>query len=65
LLLGLAAGYRLEQWIRPLAPGTPEGDPWPLVLSFAILLLVAIAASLGPALRAARTEPWKAIRHSE
>jgi ABC-type lipoprotein release transport system permease subunit len=36
-----------------------------LVLTFAILLLVAIAASLGPALRAARTEPWKAIRHSE
>ena len=65
LLLGLTAGYRLEQWIRPLAPGTPEGDPWPLALTFAILLLAAIAASLGPALRAARIEPWKAIRYPE
>jgi putative ABC transport system permease protein len=65
LLLGLAAGNRLEHWVRPLAPGTPENDPWPLAAVFAILLLVAIASSLGPALRAARIQPWKAIRHSE
>jgi predicted lysophospholipase L1 biosynthesis ABC-type transport system permease subunit len=65
LLLGLAAGNRLEQWIRPLAPGTREGDPWPLALTFVVLLLAAIAASVGPAVRAARIEPWTAIRHPE
>jgi ABC-type antimicrobial peptide transport system permease subunit len=65
LLLGLAAGKGLLQWVRPLAPGTPENDPWPLAAAFAILLLVAIASSLGPALRAARIQPWKAIRYPE
>jgi putative ABC transport system permease protein len=65
LLLGLTVGNRLEQWIRPLAPGTREGDPWPLALTFVILLLAAIAASVGPAVRAARIEPWTAIRHPE
>ena len=65
LLLGLLAGNRLEEWARPLAPGTPDGDLWPLAVAFAILLLVAIASSLGPALRAASINPWTAIRHPE
>jgi predicted permease len=65
LLLGLLMAKLLEEWVRPLAPGTPEGDLWPLAVTFAILLLVAVGASLGPALRAARIEPWKAIRHPE
>ncbi len=65
LLLGLLLGNRLEEWVRPLAPGTPAGDPWPLLVTCAALLLAAIVSSLGPALRAVRIEPWTAIRHSE
>jgi putative ABC transport system permease protein len=65
LLLGLLLGSRLEEWMQPLAPGTPAGDPWPLALTFGALFLAALVSSLGPALRAARIEPWTAIRHTE
>jgi hypothetical protein len=65
LLVGVVAGACLERLLRPLAPGTRAGDPLPLAVAFSLLLLMAFAAALGPALRAARIQPWNAIRHPE
>jgi ABC-type antimicrobial peptide transport system permease subunit len=62
---GLGAAGPIERWIRPLAPGTPERDPWPFAVSLAILLVVALGAILGPAFRAAAIDPWTALRHTE
>jgi ABC-type lipoprotein release transport system permease subunit len=42
--------------------GTSPRDPWVLLASVAALTLIASAASLLPALRAARIEPMTAIR---
>jgi ABC-type lipoprotein release transport system permease subunit len=42
--------------------GTSARDPWVLVGSVAALALIASAASLLPALRAARIDPMAAIR---
>jgi len=42
--------------------GTSERDPWIFAGSILMLALIASAASLLPALRAARIEPMRAIR---
>jgi ABC-type antimicrobial peptide transport system permease subunit len=42
---------------------TSSRDPWVMVGSVAAVVLIASAASLIPALRAARIEPMDAIRH--
>lgn len=65
LALGLAAGIGAERLLRPLAPGTAPGDPWPLAAAVVALLIAALAAAAGPAVRAARIHPWAAIRHPE
>jgi predicted permease len=65
LVLGGAVAWRAQTLLRSLAPGTPEGDFIPVAAAVAMLLVVASLAALGPALRAARIEPWSAIRHPE
>jgi len=42
--------------------GTSVRDPWIFGASIVLLALIASAASLLPALRAARTEPMQAMR---
>jgi predicted permease len=64
--LGVAAGlfgaFHLAEFIRSLLFGIAPDDPGVLALTGAGVLLVGLIACLGPALRAARTDPLVALR---
>jgi putative ABC transport system permease protein len=62
LIPGLVAAASLQRWIRPLTPGVPVDDIWPIAVSCVVLLFLAAGAVCGPALRAASIDPWTAIR---
>ena len=59
---GLMAAVLVSRALASFLYGTSARDPWVLVGSVAALALIASAASLLPALRAARIDPMAAIR---
>ncbi len=59
---GLGAALLASRALASFLYGTSPRDPWVLVGSVAALTFIASAASLLPALRAARIEPMAAIR---
>jgi predicted permease len=60
---GLVAALFASRALASFLYGTSPHDPWVLVGSVAALIVIASAASLLPALRAARIEPMAAIRY--
>jgi ABC-type antimicrobial peptide transport system permease subunit len=60
---GLVAALFSSRALASFLYGTSPHDPWVLVGSVAVLIVIASAASLLPALRAARIEPMAAIRY--
>lgn len=66
--IGLVAGSALSigvgQLLRSAITGIGGFEPWSLLLGIAMLALTTLAASLAPALRAARLDPAKAL-HAE
>jgi predicted permease len=61
-LAGLAIALLASKALASLLYGTSVRDPWVLAGSVAALTLIASAASLVPALRAARIDPMQALR---
>ena len=61
-LAGLVAALFASRVLASILYGTSTRDPWVLVGSVAALTLIASAASLVPALRAARIDPMRALR---
>ena len=61
IALGLAAAVA-ARWMADLLFDVPARDPMTLGTVAAVLLLVALAASLIPAWRAARVNPQEALR---
>ena len=65
-MIGLAIGCGLAlmagRLVRGLLVGVSPTDPLTLLLVGGTLLAVSILASLGPALRAASTDPVRALR---
>jgi ABC-type antimicrobial peptide transport system permease subunit len=59
---GLAIAWFASRALAAFLYGTSARDPWVLLGSALVLIAVAGAASLVPALRAARTEPITALR---
>ena len=63
---GAAAGLLLSlvvvRWLRHLLFGVQPADPANLAASTAILLLIAIAATLVPAARILRLDPAQTLR---
>jgi ABC-type lipoprotein release transport system permease subunit len=59
---GLIAALLASRALASFLYGTSARDPWVFAGSIAALALIASAASLLPALRAAKVEPMKAIR---
>jgi ABC-type antimicrobial peptide transport system permease subunit len=59
---GLACAFFGSKLLASFLYGTSVRDPWIFGGSIAALALIASAASLLPALRAARIEPMRAIR---
>jgi predicted permease len=61
-IVGLGAAMLASRALASFLYGTSTRDPWVLVGSVAALISIASAASLLPALRAARIEPMEALR---
>ncbi len=59
---GLIAALLASRALASFLYGTSARDPWVFAASIAALAIIASAASLLPALRAAKVEPMKAIR---
>ena len=62
LLLGVAGAFGLTQLLQSLLFGIGDRDPVTLAVVFILLGLVALAACLLPARRAARVDPIIALR---
>ena len=60
--LGVLVALGASRWIQPLLYGESAKDPLTYATVAAIMLLVAIAASVVPAARAARVDPNIALR---
>ncbi|HJQ41184.1 MAG TPA: FtsX-like permease family protein, partial [Thermoanaerobaculia bacterium] len=63
LVLGLAGALALTRFLKALLFEVGARDPLTLTAVSTLLLATALAASLIPALRAARTDPAVALRH--
>jgi predicted permease len=61
-VIGLVAAILASRALASFLYGTSARDPWVLAASVGALVVIASAASLLPALRAARIEPMAAIR---
>jgi putative ABC transport system permease protein len=62
-LVGLLLGVAVARVMRGLLYEVSPGDPYIFAAASAVLLLAGLAASLGPALRAASVQPVIALRH--
>ncbi len=62
LVLGAAAAMLAARYVAPLLFETSARDPWILTAVAAVLLVTSVAATAGPALRAARVDPNRALR---
>ena len=60
--LGTLLAYGASRWIEPLLFKQPAKDPVVYSVVGAVLLLVAVAASTAPALRASKADPNTALR---
>ncbi len=61
--LGLAGAFALSRLLESQLYGVAPVDPLVFAGAAALLAVVALAAALAPALRAARTDPMEALRH--
>ena len=61
-LLGLVAAFAVSRLVANLLVGTSPTDPIAYLGGGLVVVLIAIAASLVPALRAARVDPAEALR---
>ena len=62
LIVGLVGGLGAGRLMRSLLFQVTPTDPWAVGGTLAALMVVGIAATLGPALRAARIDPLDALR---
>ena len=63
IAVGLPAAYLLTRLVQAQLYGVEAHDPLAMVVSTAVLLLVALAAGYVPARRAAGTDPVRALRY--
>jgi len=63
VIIGMIAAVQLSMAMRPFLIGIWQVDPVTHISTAAAVLLVALAASAIPALRASRVDPVEALRH--
>jgi len=61
--LGLAGALYLARYMAPLLYGVGTRDPMTFALAPLLLVVVALAASWIPAVRATRVDPLVTLRH--
>jgi putative ABC transport system permease protein len=64
LVLGLAEGLAVARVMRSMLFQVSPNDPVTIAVTIVVLAAVALVATLGPALRAARLDPLAALRES-
>jgi putative ABC transport system permease protein len=62
IVLGGAIALAAAHWVEPLLFDTPARDPLVFAVVTGILLVVALLATVRPALRATRVDPTVALR---
>jgi predicted lysophospholipase L1 biosynthesis ABC-type transport system permease subunit len=62
LVIGAAGAYVATRWLRAQLFQVAPGDPRPVAIAAALLVLVALLAAAGPARRAARVDPMTTLR---
>jgi putative ABC transport system permease protein len=62
VLLGGVVAWVASQWVEPLLFAIKGRDPLTFAGVILLMLAVAVAASLVPALRAVRADPMQALR---
>jgi putative ABC transport system permease protein len=62
LVAGVVGGLALGRLMRSILFQVSPTDPFTLALTLAVLAIVGIVATIGPALRAARLDPLTALR---
>jgi ABC-type antimicrobial peptide transport system permease subunit len=60
---GAAGAYGLSQYLKSLLFEVKPSDPWTYASTAILLAMVALAASIVPARRAARVDPMIALRY--
>ncbi len=65
IVLGIAGALALARLIQSMLYGIAPSDPITLAASAILLLVIALAAALGPARRAAKVDPMQALRHDK
>lgn len=63
VVAGLGGAFALSRFVSTLLFGVTATDPWTFAGVAGVLLLVAAAANLMPALRATRVDPVRALRY--
>ena len=63
LVVGVPVAAAASSIVQSFLFGVQAKDPFVMVGAPVLLLLAALAAGYGPALRASRIDPWRALRH--
>jgi ABC-type antimicrobial peptide transport system permease subunit len=63
VMVGLAAAVGLARLVSSMLYGLKAFDPVTLIAIGGLMMLIALLAGLGPARRAARIDPVRALRH--
>ena len=61
-LIGLAAAWGVTRFLQSFLAGVSTTDPWVFAVAPAVMLIVALAAALRPAVVASRVDPVDALR---
>jgi predicted permease len=61
-VVGIAAAIAVSSVLASLLFGVSRSDPWTYAIAAAVLLMVAVAAGVIPAVRASRISPMRALR---
>ena len=63
VIFGIAVSFWLARFIRAMLYGLKATDPITLALTATLLISIALLAGIGPARRASRVDPIRALRH--
>jgi ABC-type antimicrobial peptide transport system permease subunit len=63
LAIGLPVVFATNKFVQSFLFEITPNDPWAITGAAFVLVLVAVMAGYGPALRASKIDPWNALRH--
>jgi ABC-type antimicrobial peptide transport system permease subunit len=64
VIAGVAVAYAAGRWLESILAGVSPADPPAFAAAIAVAVVMTLAGSLMPAMRAARTDPRQAIQEN-